>query len=119
MVRLWRGTRTILSAVLVVGILTLPRPGTGQARQPILDGNWIGHFALPAHAAQVRLDIQIYGSTALVALGPGHASLQPTRVKRSATMLSFALPGVPLPLRFALSPRGSGLVGTVTQGALS
>ncbi len=116
MLRPWK--LTVWSAVLVVGMLTLPMPGIGQARQPIPEGNWVGHFALPAHAAQVRLDIHIHGSTALVALGPGHASLQPTRIKRSATTLSFALPGVPLPLSFALSPRGSSLAGTVTQGAL-
>jgi dienelactone hydrolase len=44
--------------------------------------------------------------------------LQSISVRRNATTLAFALPGVPAPLTFRLSRHGSTLIGVVTQGTL-
>jgi dienelactone hydrolase len=60
--------------------------------------------------------MQLRGSAAQIALGPGHTTLQTTSVRRVGTALGFSLPGDPAPLKFAIASRGSALTGTVTQG---
>jgi dienelactone hydrolase len=112
----WYGLAVV--AWVVAGSCLGQAPDAGAAAQEIQDGNWVGHFALPVHAPWVQIDLQLYGSTAQVALGPGHAALQRASVRRSATTLEYALPGVPARLTFTLSHHGSALVGAVTQGAL-
>ena len=105
-----------VTAAAVALAVWLP-PDTGAAESVIRDGSWTGQFTLPVSAGRVQVDLQLHGSTGLVALGPGHAALQRVSVRRGATTLAVALPGAPAPLRFNLVLRGSALRGSVVQGS--
>lgn len=113
-----RGRYRLLFPVLVT--LGLVAPGSaraGRATAGIRDGDWIGAFTLPASAAPVAVDLQLHGTTAAVALGPGHAALHTTTVHRRSSSISFSLPGVPAPLAFSFRLRGRALTGSARQGA--
>lgn len=112
----WSGAAA--PAWLAVCMWLWPIPDARAAANGIRDGTWAGTFTLPAGTSRVQVDLHLHGSTADVALGPGHAALQHIGVRHSAKALSFAVPGAPAPLTFILSPHGSTLVGPVTQGAL-
>jgi dienelactone hydrolase len=55
--------------------------------------------------------------SAIVALGPGHTSHAVVTPRARGARVSFAVPGRPSPLAFALRRRGRNLVGTVHQGS--
>jgi dienelactone hydrolase len=76
--------------------------------------DWSGTFSLPTSAEAVRIAVQLNGSRAVVALGPGHAgrSTVPARLRRGR--LKFALGGV----AFDGTLHGGAIAGRVTQGAL-
>src|SRR5579859_5853349 len=112
----WSGAASI--AWLAVAMWLWQGPDVGATTNEIRVGSWIGTFAFPAGTPRVRIDLQLHDSTADEALGPAHAALQRTSARHSATTLTFAVPGVPTPLTFRLSLRGSTLLGPVTQGAL-
>jgi dienelactone hydrolase len=105
-----------LFVVLATALYLPQNQVAGRAGSGISDGTWIGSMALPARTTSVELDVHLRGTSAVVALGPGHAPLQQVVVRRGPLRLSFALPGIPAQLRFTLAPSGSVLAGTVVQG---
>jgi pimeloyl-ACP methyl ester carboxylesterase len=102
-----------------LGLIVLLPASVGKAGAGVQDGDWSGSFTLPVAAttAPVRVDLQLHGTMAVVALGPGHAADQSVVVQRSGATLRFALPGIPTPLQFALQLHGRALSGSATQGA--
>jgi alpha-beta hydrolase superfamily lysophospholipase len=62
------------------------------------------------------LTLTLSRTSATVALGPGHVSHAVVSAKRRGNRVSFALPGRPSALMFALRLRGRGLAGTARQG---
>jgi pimeloyl-ACP methyl ester carboxylesterase len=55
--------------------------------------SWVGTYQLPAGAQPVQIAVALQGSTATVALGPGHASRQTVRASLRNGRLRFTLPG--------------------------
>jgi hypothetical protein len=68
---------------------------------------WSGTYSLPVGSDPVDVDVQLGARSALVALGPGHASLQQVVLSRSGGDLTFRVPGAPGPLTFVVLPRSS------------
>src|SRR5690242_5829 len=78
---------------------------------------WRGTYRLPAAAEGVPISLELRGARARVALGPGHASLVETAVRRRGSRLQLQLPGRPGPLVLdALQRRDGRLEGEARQG---
>jgi pimeloyl-ACP methyl ester carboxylesterase len=80
--------------------------------------SWTGTYALPASAAPVAIVVRVHRGTATVALGPGHAQSQDVSVVVHGTRVRFAIPGLPQPVAFEGTIKGSSLAGSVRQGTL-
>jgi pimeloyl-ACP methyl ester carboxylesterase len=80
--------------------------------------SWTGTYALPAAAAPVAVSVQVNGSRATVALGPGHSGTTVVALGRHGTRIRFALPGLPQNVVFDGTVRGTRLAGTLRQGVL-
>jgi len=79
---------------------------------------WSGTYALPASAPAVAISVQLRGTKATVALGPGHAGATSVAVTVHGAHIRFAFPGLPQNVTFDGVVQGAGMRGTVRQGAL-
>src|SRR5437588_5935277 len=105
---------------LLIGIVALAASTAqagGKATTSIRDGDWSGAitFRVAGVPARVAVDLQLHGTTALVALGPGHSALQQVSVQRGGGKLQFALPGIPTALTLSLRLHGKALSGSAVQ----
>ena len=76
--------------------------------------DWSGTFSLPESAEAVRIAVQLSGSHAAVALGPGHAGRTTVPARLRGGRLHFTLGAV----AFDGTVRGGAIAGRVSQGAL-
>ena len=76
--------------------------------------DWSGTFSLPATAESVRMAVELTGSRAVVALGPGHAGRTTVPARLRGRRLRFTLGGV----AFDGTVRGGTIAGRVSQGPL-
>jgi uncharacterized protein len=113
------GRTIFLILVLTVAAAVAPWPGAGNASTPQPNGDWTGTYVLPGGTTPVQIDTQLRGSTAFVALGPGHASLQSVPLKRHGSTISFSIPGAPAPVNFDLHLQRRVLTGSVKQGRVT
>jgi dienelactone hydrolase len=77
--------------------------------------SWTGTYRLPASADPVAISVQLTGTTATVALGPGHLGRTTLAARRHGARVRFTVPGGVV---FAGEIHGRALNGTVVQGAL-
>ena len=101
----------VLPAILAVAC------AAGSSRADV-SGSWIGSFTLPARAQPVAIAVDVHGTTAIVALGPGHSSATKVAVAARGSRVRFSLPGLASNVVFSGSLRGTRLTGKVSQGAL-
>src|SRR5581483_12015868 len=94
LVRIGTTSRSIpvLAAVVVAAVLA-PGPAGGGARPAAV--SWSGGFTLPLSAQPVALTVLESGASAVVSLGPGHATGVQTSLARSSGRFGFSLPGRP------------------------
>jgi len=104
----------VLAAVVVAAVLA-PGPAGGGARPAAV--SWSGGFTLPLSAQPVALTVLESGASAVVSLGPGHATGVQTSLARSSGRFGFSLPGRPWPLVFSGTATASTVTGSVRQGA--
>ncbi len=76
--------------------------------------DWSGTFSLPESAEAVRIAVQLSGSHAAVALGPGHAGRTTVPARLRGGRLHFTLGAV----AFDGTVRGGAIAGRVSQGTL-
>ena len=84
----------------------------------MIAADWNGAYTLPARATPVAISVHVHGSSATVALGPGHSGPATVAVVVRGTTVHFAFPGLPSNVVFDGAVRGGVLSGTVRQGAL-
>ena len=84
----------------------------------MIAADWNGAYTLPARATPVAISVHLHGSSATVALGPGHSGATTVAVVVRGTTVHFAFPGLPSNVVFDGAVRGGILSGTVRQGAL-
>ena len=87
---------------------------SGTAAPVRVDGSWIGRYRLGGPGT---VALSITGSTAVVALGAGHADAQSVHVVRRGPRVRISLPGRPTALTFAARVSRKTLRGSVTQGS--
>ena len=80
---------------------------------------WSGEFTLPPGSQPVELMVLESGASAVVSLGPGHATGVRASLARSGGRFAFSLPGRPSPLVFSGAAKGAAVTGTVRQGRAS
>jgi len=103
---------------LLVGVgvlLVLAAAGGAAAGERAPTGTWVGRYTLGGTG---ELALTVSGNRAFVALGVGHAGLQPVRLVTSGARLRFQVPGRPSALVFDGAVSGVRLAGTVRQGSL-
>jgi uncharacterized protein len=98
-----------LSALLAAALVLA---GSGSAAAP--SGTWAGSFRLPLSADPVAVSLD--PGRGIVVLGPGHAALTQTAVRRDGSRVRFTVPGRPAVV-FDGRLRGTRLSGSVRQGA--
>ena len=98
-------------------VLALTAAGCGGAtgtHSAAPEGSWVGSYVLGGPG---RLSLSVDGTSALVALGVGHADLQAVKVSSTNGRVRFRLPGRPSPLAFDGEVANGRFTGSVSQGA--
>jgi dienelactone hydrolase len=106
-------SRLLVAATLCGLALAGSAPGAST-----ISGSWVGSYRLPATADPVAITVTLRGTTATVALGPGHAGAQDVKARTEGSRLRFGLPGLPARLEFDSTLKGQRLRGTVAQGGV-
>ena len=89
--------------------------GARPLRVGAFDGSWHGTYT---QIRPVELALTVTGSRAQVALGAGHATLQPVALAVRSGQLRLTVPGRPSPLILEAKLVGDRLVGTARQGSV-
>jgi dienelactone hydrolase len=64
-----------------------------------------------------NVTLALASRTVTVTLGPGHVAQAQVKLRRTRGTLRFSAPGLPKPIAFVLTPKGTKLTGTASQGA--
>ena len=94
---------------LIAGVAAAGCSSTAHA------ASWTGTYRLPASADPVAISVQLTGTTATVALGPGHLGRTTLAARVRGARVTFTVPGGVV---FAGEIHGRTLKGTVAQGTL-
>src|SRR5262245_20048499 len=108
-----RMRRTLPMALVLLGLIALAARAApaGEAAS----GSFVGSYRL---GRPDEIAIIVSDARALVALGPGHASLQSVPVSDSGGRIRLSVPGRPGPLVFDGAIANGALTGTVAQGSV-
>jgi hypothetical protein len=104
----------ILRAVLALGLAAVFVPAAAPLGTASYSGSIRFRGAEPSNVTLVA-----GRGTATVTLGPGHVAHAEVKLRHKGNTLRFFAPGLPKPMVFRLTSKGTKLSSTATQGTVA